>query len=514
MFRTRPFRLAVALIAGTFCVGSALAADLYVSPTGMDTAAGTREQPLSLKAAFSAQSPAKPGDTIYLMGGTYEGPLSGQKREYFHLDVAGAAGKPIKIKPVPGSSVHLNGAVELKGSYLEVYDLEIGDLRWDPTKPNNTPTAFWGSGGSNCTIINCNIFGGSMGTGLWSPCKEITLYGCLVHDFGGLEAGGQGRGHGHAFYTQNETGTKTLEQNIAWRGCGWNLHVYTQSGQIVGYRILDNIMYIAGAVKPGQTMDNYLVSGYPPADRISIIGNVGYQPSMAQAYRPNARMGNYKPALNGSGEFKNNYMMGAVYGLSLGNWKSLEMSGNTIWSTGILVEISSAPTGSGIHKQDKKPDLAGYKLSKNTYIDNGQAKPFMYADVPEERVKEPENPYRMDFAAWQKLGLDQDSQVIKGKDGKPAGTKVIVYANKYTKGRGHVAIFNWDGKDQIEADLSTVLSSGQKFAIYNCLDIKQTIALAKPVLEGAYDGKPVALPMRKDKISPDFDAFLVLPVAK
>ncbi len=508
MLASRSLCLALALTMFAFAA-AATAAEIYVSPNGTPSGAGTKDKPLDIATAFSAKGPAKGGDTIYLMGGTYEGPLKGEKREYVTLDVSGTKDQPIMVMPVAGEAAHLNGALTLLGSYVEVHDLEIGDLRWSPEDAGKTQTAFWGKGGRNSFMINCNIFGGSMGTGLWVECKDLTLYGCLVHDFGG---GGQDRGHGHAFYTQNLESTKTLEQNIAYRGCGWNLHVYGQQGQIQGYKVVDNIMYIAGAALPGQTMDNYLISGYLPADRISVIGNIGYQPSMRNKYRPNARMSNYKPNLNGSGEFKNNYMMGAVNGLSLGNWKSLEMTGNTIWASALFVEISTAPTGSAIKKQPTKPDLAGYKVSGNTYIDNGVAKPFLYSDEPAERRKNIENPDLLDFAAWQKLGLDKDSQIIKGKDNKPAGTKVFVFANKYTKGRGNVAIFNWDGQDKIDADLSKVLAEGQKYAIYNLLDIRQTIAKAKPVLEGAYDGKPVAFPMRKDKISPDFDAFLMLPV--
>jgi hypothetical protein len=47
--------------------------------------------------------------------------------------------------------------------------------------------------------------------------------------------------------------------------------------------------------------------------------------------------------------------------------------------------------------------------------------------------------------------------------------------------------------------------------VYNCLDVKQTVALARPVLSGTYAGGAIPLPLRKDKGSPDFDAFLVLP---
>jgi len=47
--------------------------------------------------------------------------------------------------------------------------------------------------------------------------------------------------------------------------------------------------------------------------------------------------------------------------------------------------------------------------------------------------------------------------------------------------------------------------------VYNCLDVKQTLALARPLLSGTYAGGALQFPMLKDKSSPDFDAFLVLP---
>ena len=40
-----------------------------------------------------------------------------------------------------------------------------------------------------------------------------------------------------------------------------------------------------------------------------------------------------------------------------------------------------------------------------------------------------------------------------------------------------------------------------------------SIAAATPVLEGVYGGGKASLPMRGDPMSPDFDAFLVLPRA-
>ena len=56
-----------------------------------------------------------------------------------------------------------------------------------------------------------------------------------------------------------------------------------------------------------------------------------------------------------------------------------------------------------------------------------------------------------------------------------------------------------------------MLEEGQAYRIYNCLDISQTIGLAKPLIRSKYDGEPVSLPMRKAPECPDFDAFPVLP---
>jgi len=504
-------RKMIAAFAAALSIGlSALvsAADIYVAPTGTPQADGTRQKPLDLASALSAKSPARPGDTIYLVSGRYDGPMKGIERVPFDLAVSGAADKPVRIMPEPGGSAHLNGAATLRSSHAHYIGLEIGDLDWDPRgQKHKVPTALNVMGGKGAKVVNCNIFGGAMGTGLWSGAEDLEIYGCLIHDFGGLAE--SGRGHGHAFYTQNERGTKVLKHNIAWRGCGWNVHVYTQAGQINGFDIIENICYIAGAYKPGQTMDNYLISGYPPADRIRLIGNVGYQPCDAEQYRPNARLTSYRYVVNGAAQVKDNYLMGAFYGLSLGRWQKIEVTGNTIWSTGILVEISSSTTGSAVPDRGEKPVLANYTVDRNTYYANGQATPFKYGS--NEHLKDEE---RLSFEQWRGLGLDPNGKMLPGRNNKPDGVRVFVFPNEHEKGRGHVAVFNWDALKQVEVDLSGVLAQGQSFRIYNCLDITQTLALAKPVQSGAYAGGRIALPMRGDAVSPDFDAFLVVPGAR
>ena len=50
---------------------SANAAEWYVTANGSDSGAGTQSSPMSLKKALSGSTPARPGDTIWLRGGTY-----------------------------------------------------------------------------------------------------------------------------------------------------------------------------------------------------------------------------------------------------------------------------------------------------------------------------------------------------------------------------------------------------------------------------------------------------------
>jgi len=478
----------------TLLLGSLVlsAKDLYVSPTGTPTGDGSKANPLDLATAVSAKSPAVAGDAILLLTGTYDGPMKDIERVPFDFAVSGEKDKPVKIQPAPGANVLINGAATVTSSYAEYCNLEIGDLQWDSSqKKHKTPTVLDFRGGVGAKFINCNVFGGDMGMGCWSAATNTEIYGCLVHDFGYFT--GEGRGHGHAFYTQNQDGTKAFIGNIAYRGFGWNFHLYTEGGRIQGFDLFANISYLVGAQKPGQTMDCYLISGYTPADRIRVIGNIGYQPEHTIASRPDVRLTSYKELENGKAEVKDNYLMGAPIGFLAGTWKDLEVSGNTIWSFTTLINLSRT-----------KPEEIGtaYKVHGNTYLQNGTAQPFACGGKA------------MDFIGWQAMGLDKDGQILSTPVGRPTGSKVFVLRNKYQPGRANVGIFNWDGKDSIAVDLGKALSRGQSYVVYNCMDIRQTIAMAKPVLTGTYTGSTTAFPMRKDPLSPDFDAFLVLPVNK
>ena len=79
----------------------AQAAEIYVSPTGADTAAGTIDAPLqSIQVAVDQ---ATPGDTIYLRKGTYS-PSSN-----IQITKSGTALAPYTLRAYKGEEVTIDG---------------------------------------------------------------------------------------------------------------------------------------------------------------------------------------------------------------------------------------------------------------------------------------------------------------------------------------------------------------------------------------------------------------------
>lgn len=516
------YRIIALIVVILFCgcvalVSTASAAEYYVATDGTPEGDGSEENPLDIFTAIGGDSPAEPGDRIYLMPGRYDGPMDGNQRIPFEPAIDGAEGNPIVIQPAPGASPwnapHLNGTISIGRSYLHVVGLEIGDLQWDRFgQRHQNNSALHVHGGENSKVINCNFFGGRMGSGVWRQGVNFEMYGCFIHDFGTMSMNLTGRGHGHAVYTQNVEGTKHFEHNMFYRGCGWNFDVYTQNSDVDGYDVLENISFIAGYYMPGQVSFNFGISGFQSSDRIRFIRNVAYQPRDGQVWRGNFRLivHRHSDVAHGTGLVEDNYIMGAWRGMGFGRWEDLTVTGNTVWSSGIMNEIASAPGGSGINAPDLgKPPLENYHVDNNTYIDNGYEKPFLYGDGVE-NARPPFDGEDMTFAEWQALGLDTNSELIAGRDGRPTGTKVFVFPNRHEDGRAHVAVFNWDDHEAVEVDLSEVLREGGAYRVYNVLDFGGTIRDAVPVAQGQYDGGEVLLPMRGADYCPDFDAFLVL----
>src|SRR5262245_31828594 len=99
----RPALLTLVL-AALIVVEPRAARQFYVAPAGLPRNAGTAESPVDLRTALNnARGIIQPGDTVFLLDGTYRG--------HFYVRVKGAAGSPVRFRAVPFTAPRLDGNV-------------------------------------------------------------------------------------------------------------------------------------------------------------------------------------------------------------------------------------------------------------------------------------------------------------------------------------------------------------------------------------------------------------------
>ena len=127
--------------------------------------------------------------------------------------------------------------------------------------------------GNGCKYVNLVIHDNAQGVSFWSGATDSELHGCIIYD-NGWDA--PDRGHGHAIYTQNEKGTKTISDCIMTGGYGYTLHAYGSPRAFVDrYLVEGNICYDAGT---------FLIGGERPSRDIQVLSNCLYNVNMQLGY--------------------------------------------------------------------------------------------------------------------------------------------------------------------------------------------------------------------------------------
>jgi hypothetical protein len=472
---------------------------LYAAPGGKPAGPGTKQAPYDL-ATVLAGKVVKPGDVVWLLEGIYPAPereievdvkddrgkATGEKakarqRLPFVSELRGTPAAPVILRAAPGARVMLDGWMDVNGEHAWYWGFEIADRRYDDSDHKEVSVRKFGVGtsldvfGPGTRFINLNVHDGEMGFGFWSAAVDSEIYGCAVHDFGHIGIAG---GNGHGIVVQNEKGTKRIIDNVLFNGCGWNLHGYSETAPLRDVRIEGNISFSAGILAGDLPRDGYFLAGKQPMDRIVFAENVAYDPRPPARWA--ARLGGYETP-NGSALCRDNYLAG-LHGLHAALWREMTLVGNTVW--GPLNLLALAPG------RDEKGATRRWTVDGNTYIAPDDAKAFNYMTFEEYR---------------RATGFDANSKRIAQP--KPVENVAFVRPNRYEAGRAFVAVFNWEGKAEVAVDLARVLTPGDAFEVRNVQELN-----GYPVVKGLFRGKPVALPMLKSRIAPEFDAFLVTTV--
>jgi hypothetical protein len=298
-----------------------LGADHFVAPDGKADAAGTREAPWDIASAFAGKYPLQPGDTLWLRGGTYKHPNRTPGGSGFELRLAGAPALPLHVRACPGDRVTLDGglAIQSPANHLWVWDLEIlvsenlaqPRVSKEPGSHPNDLNRPWGGlnilAGTGCKYINLVIHDNAQGVSFWTPATHSELHGCLIYDNGWSAPD---RGHGHAIYTQNQDGLKTLSDNVMTGGYSYTMHAYGSSRAYVdNYLVEGNIAYDGGT---------FLIGGGRPSRGIRVLRNVLYRVSMQIGY---------SAPQNEDCEVRDNTIVG---GLSINKYKEVVNEGNLV----------------------------------------------------------------------------------------------------------------------------------------------------------------------------------------
>jgi hypothetical protein len=261
--------------------GPADASDWYVAPGGTATAAGTIDAPWDIESALAGKHRIAPGDRVLLRSGTYRR----RPQEQFLVRLAGTEGKPVEVLAVPGERVRIDGGlrVDTASAHLWIRDLEIFVSEPQPDKPlgpGSNPRDYTRprgglniNGGINCKYLDLVIHDCSQGVSWWTGSRDSELYGCIIYDNGWPAVD---RGHGHAIYTQNNEGTKTIADCIMTGGHGYTVHAYGSArADVNNYLIEGNLCYNA---------HTFLLGGGKPSKNIRVIRNYLYGVPMQIGY--------------------------------------------------------------------------------------------------------------------------------------------------------------------------------------------------------------------------------------
>jgi hypothetical protein len=481
-------------------------AQWYVAPEGSPAGNGTIDSPWDLATAL-AQGPngteVKPGNTIWLRGGRYAG--------NFFSDLSGTAEAPIIVRQYPGERAILDknaaaasiGGLKVRGCYTWYWGFEITNSYPDRNRlaPSGDLDTWRGSGvniyGPNNKFINLVLHDNGHAFGLWDEDGGTEIYGCIVYYNGNNKKE-------HGLYAHNDTGTQLIAENVIFDGAGYGIHVYANNPEasLSGFQIEGNAVFNNGALTlDDQVADQILVGGVEgaPAERIVLRENYVYTPIEAATNKNRGVRLGYEDRDNRDVKLLGNYIVSKVP-LKVQWWRSVESTGNTIYSQGTSVE-DKTPSGGGPFN---------FQWNSNTYLSGRRGGPvFLFDDGT------------YDFAGWQRAtGTDMTSQVVQTPSLRPSGVRVFVRANKYEEGRANIVVFNWDLQAQISVNVSAVLKIGTR---YEVRDVQNYFGA--PVASGTYTGSPILLPLNLTQVAqpignveripahtkPEFGVYVLLP---
>jgi parallel beta-helix repeat protein len=293
----------------------------FVEPTGSKSADGSKGHPIDLATALSKDSPAAPGDTVWVRAGTYTG--------NFVSDLKGAEQAPILVRGYPGEHVVLSAAsanapaLAVNGPSVWFADFEIMNAHPERFTPGVAAPFTEGAGvaalGSHLKFINLLVH--DLEAGFWVPATadDVEIYGNIIYHNGWQRADNSGEGHG--INTPSKAESRFIRDNIIFNQFGHGIYSFGSSDNLT---IEGNTLFNNGGI--ARFLDrNILVSG--PAKDLMLRANMTYYTGEASANIEGVNLG-YGRDCTGARVIDNYFTGGNP--LNLTNCQPTAMRGNTL----------------------------------------------------------------------------------------------------------------------------------------------------------------------------------------
>jgi parallel beta-helix repeat protein len=467
----------------------------HVTPSGSSSNAGTASSPWSLSFAVGgASGHIQPGDTVWLHGGTYYGPV--------RATVAGTPGNPVVFRQFPGERATIDmknvapsgstspgDAFTVTGDWTEWWDFEL--MSSDPNRTFSYRPNMMINDANNTKYIDLVVHDGGDGFFNYETTSNVEFYGNISYNNGWQETGGKGAGHG--FYVKSG-GPALLKDNVVFNNFNYGIHHYTVAGGTLTNMTMDgNVSFNTGSVTTmynSEPAADILEGGEVPVSGDKILNNMTY---FSPGYGMYNLMIGYSTTSNVDLALTNNYAVGGQNVLTTGQWSSLTATGNQLFGSSGVVGV-------------RQVSLGGYSWGQNSYQRDPTASAWQY------------NGTNYSFASWKtSTGLGASDVTVSA----PSGPKIFVRSNPHVPGRAMIVVYNWNRASSVSVDLSGVLPTGN-YEVRNVQDWYGT-----PVTTGAYSGSgSISIPMSgvtppavvggaphtPPRTGPDFDVFIVRPI--
>ena len=484
------------------------ATDHYVATNGSPSGDGSMGNPWDLQTALNQPASVQPGDTIWLLGGTYVSTSGG-----FLSNLNGTETSPIIVRNYDWQRVTIDGqvnsmALEVLGSYTWFWGLEIMSSCTQRVLIQTTAVCAVGVGayGPDDKYINLIVHDTSQGFSAFNASPDNEFYGNLIYYNGFV---GPNRNYGHGMYLQNDTGTKTVSENFVGDNADEGIQIYgSGNADLINFFVSANTLYNTGSWPTPNYQYNLIIGGGANRQNITVENNYSYFPAgvtFEDIGGEPAQLGQYTTGQDMT--VTNNVFANGYAPLNF-----TDQTGPVVFTGNTVVAAPNAIRPVTLDVYSGQP-LAAYTWDNNTYFDQG----LFHFYVGYTTDGSDFSGVNTSFAGWQsETGYDTNSTY---NPNAPTGTWVYVQPNEYEVQRANVTIFNWDQLPAVSVDLSSVLSPGDQYVIQDAQNF-----YGPAVASGMYSGGTVSISMTgltkatpigfaaPAHTAPIFGTFVVLPV--